>query len=243
MSSRGPQLALFLFVLTTGASVARAEEPAEAPSPPPLPTDAPEPPDSEGPAEPPDPPAPPPPPAPAAPPPPAWAPLPPSHPRPPPPSWGPNTPYGYRWYGPTYGPPIPPKTLEYHEGEPPPPGYRFDTRVRRGFVIAGGTTLGSTYLISVGVAAAFQEDNDAEAFVPLFVPVVGPFITVGTAAPTPFATAVLVLDGLAQTVGLGMFIYGLVDPEKVWVRQRLGFDLTPIVLGDELMGLGASGAF
>jgi hypothetical protein len=137
--------------------------------------------------------------------------------------------YGYPPYG--YGYPTQPQRLPYREGEPPPPGYHLDTRIRKGLVIAGATTFGACYLLSVGVAAAFQEDNHADDVTPLFVPVVGPFITLGTAHPTAFATFALTVDGAAQTVALGLLIAGLTSEEKLWVRDDVALRVGPGSLG------------
>ncbi len=75
---------------------------------------------------------------------------------------------------------------DWQEGEPIPPGYHPSTRVRTGLVVGGATMFGASYLISVLIAAVGQDScnylgcsNDAA---PLFIPVVGPFVTMGNAA-------------------------------------------------------------
>jgi hypothetical protein len=203
---------------------------------------------SAGPAAPPAPaPAPPPPPAPAPAPQPTTGPAPPAPPAPP---YG-YDPYGYGYgypYGYGYSQPTPPKRLPYQPGEPTPRGYRLDTQLRKGFVIAGAVTFGSTYLISVAVGAALQQEAEAADFTPLFVPLAGPFIATGTTDATAFGTFALIVDGLSQVFGLGMFLFGVLEPEKVWVRNQtaakpLPIDVTPIFVDGRPAGAGVTGTF
>ncbi len=136
----------------------------------------------------------------------------------------------------------PPKYKPYREGSPAPEGYYRDTRVRRGLVIAGAVTFGATYLVSTSVASAQQDSRDGDDWVPFFIPVVGPFITIGTADTKSFGTFALVMSGLAQSGGLAMFIAGLAAPQDIWVRNDLGrFTLSPTVVGDNGVGLGLIG--
>jgi hypothetical protein len=119
-----------------------------------------------------------------------------------------------------------------------------DTRIRKGLVIAGSVTFGSAWLLSAAVAAAFQDEHreEAEDFMPLFIPLAGPFITMGTADPVALATFTLVLDGLAQAGGLGMLIAGLASQQKVWVRNPVGrVTVAPMVGADGKLGLGVIG--
>ena len=145
---------------------------------------------------------------------------------------------------------------DWQPGEPIPPGYHPSTRVR-GSMIGGGVGMfGGAYLISVLVAAIGQDasvscgafsstsscDNKAA---PLFIPVVGPFITMGN---TDSATAdvFLVVDGLLQAAGIGMFIYGVAVQKTVLVRNDLGkVKINPPMpfVGKNSAGLGLSGSF
>jgi hypothetical protein len=148
---------------------------------------------------------------------------------------------------------------DWHEGDPIPPGYHPATRARTALIGGGVAMFGSSYLISVLVAAVGEDNKGcsqwdstyttcvrqgSNAAAPLFIPVVGPFITMGN---TDSATAdvFLVVDGLLQAVGLGMFIYGVSVPKVVLVRNDLGkveFHPTPIVSKD-MAGLGVVGTF
>ena len=71
-------------------------------------------------------------------------------------------------------------------------------------------------LIAGGVGVA----NNGKGFAPLFVPVVGPFIAVGSTASTGAGTVWLVLDGLAQTGGVVLFAYGLAAQGEVPRARR-----------------------
>lgn len=131
---------------------------------------------------------------------------------------------------------------DWHEGEPIPPGYHPSTRIRGGLVGGGLGLFGGTYAISLIVAAVGQDSCSysgcTNSAAPLFIPVVGPFVTMGN---TDSATAdvFLVLDGLAQAGGLAMFIYGLAVPKTVLVRNDLG--MFKNVTAAPLVGRGVTG--
>jgi hypothetical protein len=138
-------------------------------------------------------------------------------------------PYGYGaqpgYYPPPYYyyPPVnmlPPAVLPYEEGETVPPGYQIKTRPVRSMVIAGSVTFGSTYLVSLLTAATVVASNstDGVKLAPLFAPVIGPFITIGTTKSDGAGTLWLVLDGVAQTAGAVMLIYDLAAEEKFLQR-------------------------
>lgn len=139
---------------------------------------------------------------------------------------------------------------DWHEGEPIPPGYHPSTRIRGGLVGGGIGLFAGTYLISVLVAAAGQDitsnGGGTNAAAPLYIPVIGPFITMGNVSNSATADVFLVLDGLAQAGGVAMFIYGLAVPKTVLVRNDLGFvknvTAAPLV-GKNFTGIGLSGQF
>jgi hypothetical protein len=56
---------------------------------------------------------------------------------------------------------------------------------------------------------------------PLVIPVAGPFITIGTASSEGAGTLLLILDGLAQTSGVVMFIAGLATEDTELVRNDI----------------------
>lgn len=238
--------------LTLATSAAAQPQP-EQPQPPPPPEQPPAPPPPT--VQPPPPqPTPPPPPTPPG----YGQPAPPGYgPPTPPPGYGPPTPPpGYPGYGPPEDRLLAPRTLPYREGQPIPPGYRHESRVRRGLVIAGSTTFGASYMLALLIAAfghdevqANSDPDDDSMWVPMFFPVVGPFATIGTVAATDTddkatASVALAFEGLAQTAGVVMFIAGLVAKEEVLVRNdfaKPSVQVVPLV-GQNSGGLSLVGA-
>jgi hypothetical protein len=135
--------------------------------------------------------------------------------------------------------------MNYEEGQPIPPGYRVETRARRGLIIAGAVTFGVTYLLSAFAASIAVDGGGSEEFGPLFVPVAGPFITIGTAGSEGTGTFALVLDGVAQAGGIAMFIAGIATEEKFLMRNDVSkpnITVTPMMVGDSSFGLGIRGS-
>jgi hypothetical protein len=149
-------------------------------------------------------------------------------------------------YPPGYYPQVhmlPPATLPYEEGEVVPRGYDLKKRPVRSMVIAGAVTFGSTYVVSLLTSATIlaADSHSGKPLAPLFVPIAGPFITIGTAKSDGAGTLWLVLDGVAQTAGAVMLIYGLVAEEKYLQRQPMTFaeqlKKPELLVGPTSMGL------
>jgi hypothetical protein len=151
---------------------------------------------------------------------------------------------------------------DWEEGDPVPPGYQPDTRIRKGLVIGGAVTMGSLWLLSVVFGAAlvsieetddeldrisgFQDDTGPEDYYPLFVPVAGPFITIATAQSSGVGTAFLLIDGIAQTGGLAMLIAGIAAQQS-YLRPvpqygEIDIQFAPVV-APGFAGMGLSGSF
>ncbi len=115
---------------------------------------------------------------------------------------------------------LPPATLPYDEGQTIPPGYELKKRPIRSMVIAGSITFGVTYLVSILTAATVlaSDSDEGKKLAPMFAPAVGPFIAIGTAKADGAGTLWLVLDGVTQTAGAVMLIYGLAAEEKFLER-------------------------
>jgi hypothetical protein len=126
-----------------------------------------------------------------------------------------------------------PYELEYVEGAEVPEGYRKDTRVRRGLVVGGAVTFGTTWLLSALSATVMLRSDDSgddyggnyrnsdkgmPGAAALYVPVAGPFIAIHTLDTEGAGTAVLFVDGLAQAAGVSMFIAGLAAKRTVLVK-------------------------
>jgi hypothetical protein len=171
--------------------------------------------------------------------------------QPPPPGYYPPPGYGY---GVPPTPMLGPKRMDYEEGDPVPPGYHVETKMRKGLVIGGAVTFGACYLFSILTAAVADpveniEDPNDDSFIPLYIPAAGPFITIGTAQSEGAGTFILVVDGVAQVGGLAMFIAGLAAQSTELVRNDVGkpdIHLTPMSVGRDIrgnstMGLGIVG--
>jgi hypothetical protein len=154
-------------------------------------------------------------------------------------------------------PPPGPKELAYSEGQEVPPGYRVEERMRRGLVIAGAVMTGVAWSLSVtGAVSANYEDNSGFLMIPVF----GPWLMLATGgADDPPCEpidqelsicqdnaglrAILVLDGLVQTAGGIMFVWGMTSTSKRLVREDVAIDVVPMRLGRDGHGLGVVGTF
>ncbi len=157
----------------------------------------------------------------------------------PPPGYGP--PPGYPAQGGYYPPPggyysasgsMPVLTLPYENDESIPPGFAVRSRANRPLVVAGAITFGVPYVFSALIASvlvSFDSRNAGDG-APLFIPVVGPFITIGTLNAEGAATFWLVVDGLTQVGGAAMFVAGLTMREKYLQRTATQASLEPEVI-------------
>ena len=161
---------------------------------------------------------------------------------PPPPGYG----YGY---GAPVGPMLGPKKMDYEDGDPVPPGYHVETKMKKGLFIAGTVTFGATYLFSALTAGLVDSgcgnstsSSCSTGVGALYVPVVGPFIGIGTMHSSGSGTFVLVIDGIAQAGGVAMAIAGLALDTSELVRNDVGkVHVTPWV-AQGVTGLGLSGS-
>ncbi len=106
-----------------------------------------------------------------------------------------------------------PASIEYKDGARIPPGYRLTTRSRKNVAAIGGAVFLLGYVPAIyvaGIASATASDN----FDPLFVPAVGPFITIVTADASFAGGFWLSMLGIAQTGGLVTGAVGLFLPDK-----------------------------
>jgi hypothetical protein len=122
-----------------------------------------------------------------------------------------------------------PETLPYEEGDEIPPGYERDSRIRTGLVVSGGVTFTVAWLVSIFVAAGIgtQEVETSTGLEQsrgnraLYVPVVGPFVAIGTLhEPGAAGIFTLVVDGVTQSAGVAMIFAGLFAREQLLVRQK-----------------------
>jgi len=145
--------------------------------------------------------------------------------------YGQQAPPGYNPYPAV--PPAPvagPWKMPYEDGQPIPPGYRVEERVRTGAIVGGALALGIPYLIGLTIASA---DNFQDNTRWLMVPVAGPWLMIAAhkdpacdpntdiCIEQSFNTVVrfyLALDGIAQAAGTVLLIWGL-HGRKILVRD------------------------
>jgi hypothetical protein len=141
----------------------------------------------------------------------------------------------------------PDEITDWEVGSPVPPGYHPVQRVRKGAIIGGAVTLGALWAISAFGAAIVHDANangggtdNADA---LFIPVLGPFVQMSR---TTSATGNLfnLVDGLGQSAGATLLIWGLTSPKTLLVRNDLGMTLMPTpYVSSRGAGLGLTGTF
>ncbi len=153
---------------------------------------------------------------------------------------------------------------DWQEGDPIPEGYVKTTRLRTKLIGGGAGLLGGLWVASIITGAAVYEAEKSITWQcglsiadavncdgtvkhrhwGLFVPVVGPFIDIGTTVDRNAPGIVFdLLDGLGQAGGLAMIIVGATSPQTVLVRAA-GIEFTPTPLtGKGQVGLGLTGTF
>lgn len=147
------------------------------------------------------------------------------------------------------GAPLPPDAgpeyMPYVEMAPAPTGYVLEKRTRKWAVVVGSIGFGAPYL--AGLAAVNESGNENAAWMAL--PVLGPLALLAAdrdhcipnclRSLTPI---VLIGDSLLQGAAASLFVWGLVDKRKRWVREgpfeRPRFSLIPQRMGTGF-GLGA----
>jgi hypothetical protein len=148
-----------------------------------------------------------------------------------------------------------PKYLSYNPAEPILPGYKLQRYVPRGYIIGGSITFGVAYGLGF-ISATTSQDKDFQAHW-LFLPVLGPFIGMTTQHDTcprnmvpshcgrdTTTLVVLAILGGMQTLGAGLFTYGLTHPRRRLVRiEYPNFVLAPGAVGLGGYGLAATGIF
>jgi hypothetical protein len=161
-----------------------------------------------------------------------------------------------RWNGPT---PTADR-LPYRDGKPVPPGYSIDTVPLKGMIAGGASLAAGLHLVSMIAAIALDAEADeiivdeqggartdpefSDRYTPLFIPLVGPFITVKTADSTGTGRAILIMNGVGQVTGAALMIAGLVTTKKELVRDDapMSFTVAPMV-ADGGGGISLEGQF
>jgi len=135
---------------------------------------------------------------------------------------------------------------DWEDGQPIPYGYHRETRARKGAIIGGALALGIPYLYSAFIASIGSDvagSNGKNEVGDLYMPVFGPFAQM-THSDSATLNFVLLMDGIAQSVGAVLFIYGMTSPRPVLVRNDLAMvTVTPMHLGRDGNGVGLLGRF
>ncbi|MDC3960394.1 hypothetical protein [Polyangium jinanense] len=136
---------------------------------------------------------------------------------------------------PGYYPPAPifgPSRLPYKEGDPIPRGYGIETRPRYKMATAGIATFAPLYGMSVLFAGTFAGNEGLASgyYTSLFIPVIGPFVAIGTSDAESVGVFMLMLDGLGQATGAALFVAGMLSDEKFVSRTPTAFDPRPEVM-------------
>ena len=125
-----------------------------------------------------------------------------------------------------------PSRLPYKEGDPIPAGYSIETRPRYKLATAGIATFAPLYGMSILFAGSFAGSEGVSAgwYTPLFIPVIGPFVAIGTSDAESVGIFMLMLDGLGQATGAALFVAGMLADEKFVSRSPTAFDPRPEVM-------------
>ena len=178
-------------------------------------------------------------------------------------------PYGY---GPPYPPPppgyVPPPppppprpaaprvVYDWDPDVPAPEGYELVSNVNGRMLGAGIALLGASWLLSSMVALVAQRaeeedghddagDTTAPDWTPLYVPIAGPFVAIGTLDPSAGGMGLLLADGILQAAGSLGIALGIVDQDYKVVlggNDDACIDVAP-ALGQGFQGMQLTGRF
>jgi hypothetical protein len=129
-----------------------------------------------------------------------------------------------------------PRTVQipWDQDKPVPPGFRLGSGPRWGLFVGGMATFGFSYLTGVILAAndvrLTGQDEELEVSSgrndPLYAPLIGPFVALGTEERPAGEQALLAVGGLLQAGGLTLAMFGLAGRE-VWLERDVALGLAP----------------
>ncbi len=151
--------------------------------------------------------------------------------------------------GPDGRPRLLPLEMKYDPDKGVPPGYRLTERRRTSVAVAGGSIFGGLWIASA-IAGGVMEDggryNGRHGW-PMYIPVLGPFITIASYEASAGGATPLAFLGLGQAAGVATFIYGMVSREKILKYQfaeTTGLQISPVAAPLENGGYaGLQGTF
>lgn len=114
--------------------------------------------------------------------------------------------------------------MYYHPDRPIPPGYRVFKEPNKAFIVPGAVALGALWLVAVVQSESAGTSSGPR---PMVIPLVGPFITLGTWGVPQGSQALFALEGVGQWLGLGAIVTGFFVPWRVLKFQfRQGPEVT-----------------
>lgn len=168
----------------------------------------------------------------------------------------PSAPYpGPTYYAPSGVPAqngAPPPVLPvYDPDQPVPQGYRLQSRPTVGLLGMGIGMFSAGYVTSVVMGIVLMEEAkkdptlpDQSVYIPMYIPVAGPFITMAVMRPGPAEIGLLLTDGIFQLAGsLGILVGSLKRSYRlVYTGEAASLQLAPAA-GMGFGGLQATGQF
>jgi len=118
------------------------------------------------------------------------------------------------------------------------------TRPRVAPIVGGAVTFGVCYF--AGVGGALSNANSSLYPMGFYMPIFGPWVELGFLAEASgfdddariVANIGLVLDGIAQALGVGLMIYGVAAPKHVHAPNVM-----PVPLVGQVNGIGLAATF
>lgn len=123
----------------------------------------------------------------------------------------------------------------WRDGDPVPTGYHREVLSSMPWLLSGGLMFGLTYAASLSFVGATS--SSSLEFVPLLVPVLGPFIQLGVTNvlhPTDdsgllvIVNTALIVDAVTQAVGFAFIVYGAAMPTAKLVRDVPAASILPL---------------
>ncbi len=113
-----------------------------------------------------------------------------------------------------------PPTLPYADGQEIPKGYRLESRTNKPIFITGISMFSLAYGLSLGASLIILSAGGSESseFAPLLIPLIGPFVTVGTARD---GSTLFILDGVTQAVGAVLLGISIFKKDELLVRDDI----------------------
>lgn len=133
----------------------------------------------------------------------------------------------------------PPLFLPYNPEEPIPSGYSVVSAPTRAVTVVGFGLAGLSYgLALIPVIVGRPSRYKSESFLPLVLPVVGPFVAIDTANPDDIEIAGFIALGAAQVTGYVLGVVGLLTQGE---RLKRTSSAPSIVLAPGAPGAGFGG--